>query len=408
MAVVLVGTLIGMLATTLERSSTGGSGGPPGGYAPELEAQWVVSSYDISKDYGTFDSVDGTLGGELLETSTGWVTMIEPATPEAELVSVEPATGALQWVLPMPEARCTLNEDALLCLTRSTGAQFELVTVAVDTGQVVGEPVLTDLTHVPVFLVMMGTDAVVTMSMAAELTGVDLQGSTLWSQPIDLGDYEVEWVEPDVAPIGSSVILSMGRAIGTVEAAAEGAVVHPCGDVAVTPEAWMCVGDDDAIGYAPDGSELWRGDWHDYYLVDRYQHIAPVMLVDNWDGTVSSIDPLTGQHGQPIRVGDDDASFNFLGDTAHPLVFTYDSVSLLDADLTTVLWTTPVYDEYLNIAGGGIVGDVVAVDAQHSYGFDLATGEMLWERAFLPYDAYAVGDGFVGVQINELIRYELP
>lgn len=401
---------IGLIAGAGDRSGSGGGSGPPGGYAPELEADWSVSSDDLTGNYGTFDSAEGSLSGTVLETTTGWVVMVEASTLGATLVSLEPESGDVQWSIPMPEARCTtMSGDTLVCLTRSGGSTFDLVTVDAGSGSLVGDPVPTDIAHVPVFVVPMGDDGLAAFTMRAELVGLDLQGSTQWTEAIDTGDYEIDWIVPDVAPLGSSTILLLGTHIGTVQASAQGAVLHDCRSVAVTEQAWMCTGEDDAVGLDPEGIELWREPWNDYYLVDQYQHIAPVIIVDNGNGTVSRVDPMTGKHGTAIDISDDDsASFNFLGDTEHPFVFAEDTVSLLDADLTTVLWTSPIDDEYLNIAGGGVAGDILAIDAQHSYGFDLGTGEMLWERAFLPNDAVVVGDAFVGMRATELIRYQLP
>ena len=335
--------------------------------------------------------------------------MAEPSQLDGEVASLDPDTGEVRWSVPMPEARCTATgEDTIVCLTREGGSQFQLVTLAAEDGQPVGDPVPTDLTHVPVVLVPLADAGLVTFTMDARLTALDLDGSTLWSEPIDLRDYEPDWLQPDVASYGSSTILHLGTYVGTVQASAEGAVVHDCRGVAVTPEAWLCTGDDTAVARAPDGTELWQGDWQDYYLVDQYEHIAPMIIVDNWDGSVSGVDPLTGDHGPAVPIDDDRSSFNLLGDPEHPFVFADASIHLLDADLTTVLWSAPIEDEYLNIASGGIVGDTLAIDAEHSYGFDVATGDMKWERAFLPYDSYVVGEAFVGMRATELMRYELP
>ncbi|WP_420111356.1 hypothetical protein [Pseudactinotalea sp.] len=409
--ITVVVIVIGLIVGVTQGGGTGGSGsGPPGGYAPELEADWTLSSQQLLGDYGAFDSPEGSLSGTVLETTAGWIVMLEASTLEARLVSVAPDSGDVQWSIPMPEARCTTSTgDALVCLTRSGGSTFELVTVDASSGAPVGDPVPTDIAHVPVFVVPMGDDGLTAFTMRSELIGLDLQGNTMWREELDTGDYETEWIQPDVARLGPSTILFLGTYVGTVQVDAQGPHMHECRSVAVTEQAWMCTGEDDAVGRDADGAELWREGWQDYYLVDRYQHIAPVIIVDNWDGTVSGVDPLTGTHGALIEVSDDPgASFNFLGDPEHPFVFADDTVSLLDADLTTVLWTSPIEDEYLNIAGGGLAGDTLAIDAQHSYGFDLDTGEMQWERAFLPNDALVVGEAFVGMQGSDLIRYQLP
>jgi hypothetical protein len=380
---------IGLLA-----GASDGSGSNPfgGGSAPDMDTAWSVDSYDLS-DYGTFDSADGTVPGTVLSTSHGWIAMVEPSTLEALLVSVDPDSGSVQWSTPVPEGRCTTTTpDSILCLVRDGAPEFQLLTR--DDG-------------VPVLVVPMGGDAVVTLSISSELAAVDLQGTTLWTQPIDVGDYEVEWLEIDTAAYDASVILHLGGYVGTVQATAEGATLHDCRGVAVTPQAWMCQGEDDAVGLSPDGTELWRADWEDYYVVDQYEHIAPVMIVDNWDGTVSAVDPLTGDHGAAIDLGTD-SSFNLLGDAEHPVVLTDDSVVMLDAELTTVLWTAPIRDEYLNIAGGGVIGETLVVDGEQNWGFDVGTGEERWQRDFLPYDVLVLDDALVGVRINELVRYELP
>lgn len=405
-AVVVVGVAVAIgLLVGAGDDSDGGS--PFGGGAAELDTAWTVSSYDLS-DHGAFDRADGTVPGAILSTSHGWVSMVEPATLEAVLVSVDPDSGEVQWSTPVPEGRCTsTTPDSILCLTRDGGSQFQLLTVAAETGDPVGDPVPTDLTHVPVFVVPMGTDGLVTLSITAELAGLDLQGSTLWTEQIDLGDYEAEWLDVDTAAYASSVILHLGAYVGTVQASAEGAAVHDCQGVAATPEAWMCQGEDEAVGRAPDGTELWREDWQDYYLVDQYQQIAPVMIVDNWDGTVSAVNPVTGEHAAPVDLSTG-RSFNFLGDAEHPFVLTEDSINLLDAGLTTVLWSSPIRDEYLNIAGGGVIDEVLVVDGESSWGFDLATGDELWRRDFLPYDVMVVDDALAGLRITELVRYALP
>lgn len=413
MVIAIVAIGVAMVIGAADRTGSGGGGsggGPPGGYAPELEPDWTVASNDITGDYGTFDGADGSVPGAILETAPGWVTMVEASTLTAKLVSLEPTSGDVRWSIPVPEARCTSRgEEAIVCLTRSNGSTFEIVTVDAETGAQVGDPAATEVAHVPVFVAPLGEDGLVVFTMAADLIGLDVQGRTLWSEEIDTHDYEVDWIQPDVASLGDTTILLMGSYIGTAQATADGVVMHDCRGVAVTEQAWMCTGEDDAIGYAPDGTELWREPWNDYYLVDQYEHIAPVIIVDNWDGTVSGVDPLSGKHGPAVEVSDDrDGAFSFLGDPEHPFVFTADTVSLLDADLRTVLWTTPVEDSYLGIAGGGVIEDTLVIDAEHSYGVDVDTGEVLWERAFLPFDAIVVGDAFVGLRASELIRYQLP
>ncbi len=131
------------------------------------------------------------------------------------------------------------------------------------------------------------------------------------------------------------------------------------------------------------------------------------MLVDNWDGTVSSVDPLTGDHGPAIPI-DDRGYFNFLGDPEHPFVLAEDSVTLLTPDLTSAVWTAPIVDGFLNIAAGGVVGETLVIDAEHSWGLDLADGTRLWERDFLTSDVQIIDDGLYGLASAELIRYELP
>lgn len=390
-------------------SALGGSGDGDGdlGDAPELDEAWTVSSYDHS-DYGTYDSADGTLPGSTLTTSHGLVVMIEPSTVDASLLSLDPGSGSVQWSAPMPEARCTAPDpDTLLCLTRGAGSTFDLVTLDVATGEPVGDPVPTEISHVPVVLLPVGADSLVALSVGKELTAIDRQGATLWEETLDAPDLDTSYVQADVAHYESSLILSFGWLAGTVLVTPEGSTSYACDSVAATPEAWMCRGEDEAIGFAPDGTELWRAGWQDYYLIDRYQHIAPVMLVDNWDGTVSSVDPLTGAHGPAVAM-DEESSYNFLGDPEHPFVLADSSVSLLSPDLTRVVWTAPVVDGYLNIAGGGVVGDTLVIDGEHSWGLDLADGARRWERDFLTTDTRIIDDALYGLGTNELIRYDLP
>lgn len=408
----LVGAAVGVLVVVVgvgysALTGSGGGGGGGLGAAPVLEEAWAVSSYDHS-DYGTYDSADGTLPGSILTTSAGLVAMIEPSTLDASLLSIDPGSGSVRWSVPMPEARCAAPDpDTLLCLTRQGGSTFDLVTVDVGTGDLVGEPVPTEISHVPVLLLPLGPDGLVTLSVDKELTALDLAGSTRWEEPLDSPDLDTSYIQADVARYESSLILSFGWLRGTFFVTPEGSTKHDCDSVAATPAAWMCRGEDEAIGFAPDGAELWRADWHDYYLIDRYQYIAPVMLVDNWDGTVSSVDPLTGDHGPAVDLGED-SSFNFLGDPEHPFVLAEESVSLLSSDLTSVVWTAPVVDGYLNIAGGGVVEDTLVVDGEHSWGFDIADGSRSWERDFLTSDVQVIDDALYGLGINELVRYELP
>src|SRR5690606_23974282 len=142
---------IGVGYTAVSGSGGGGGGGGLGA-APELDRAWSVSSFDHS-DYGSYDSADGTMPGSILSTSHGLVTMIEPSTVDASLLSVDAESGDVQWSAPMPAARCTAPDPGpVLCLTRAGGSTFELVTVDVATGEQVGEPIPTELSHVPVVL----------------------------------------------------------------------------------------------------------------------------------------------------------------------------------------------------------------------------------------------------------------
>jgi hypothetical protein len=407
-AVVLLGVVIGASVVAFTGSGGGGGGGGGGlGAAPDLDEAWVLNSYDHS-DYGAWGSADGSIPGSALRTSHGMVAMIEPSTVGASLLSVDPESGDVQWSTPMPEARCAAPDpDTIVCLAREGGSTFELVTVDVVTGEHVGEPVRTEISHVPVMLLPLGTEHLVALSVDKELTALDLQGTTQWQDVLASPDLDTSYVQADVAHYENSVILSLGWLRGTFLLTLEGVTAYGCDSVAATPEAWMCSGEDDAIGLAPDGTELWREDWSDYYLIDRYQHIAPVMLVDNWDGTVSSVDPLTGDHGPAIPLSED-GSFNFLGDPEHPFVLGDASITLLSPDLTAVVWTAPIVDGYLNIAAGGVVGDSLVVDGEHSWGFDISDGTRLWERDFLTNDVQVIDGGLYGLGINELVRYELP
>lgn len=413
-ALVTVGAVVAAVIVGLLGAAVDDSDDPPFGGSghPELDAAWTVDSYDLANGYGSFGTPEGTITDPLLTTSTGWVTMVQPSTPDALLVSVDPDTGAVRWTAGMPEGRCTQTERGvdLVCLTRSDGSStFQLVTVDPSSGDVVGG-VDVDLPAVPALLLPLG-DGLLTLSVSGVLTGFGLDGVVGWSQPIGLPDLDLSHEQADVATYPDSVLLYFGWIHDTVRITAAGEVTtRPCHSAAATPQAWVCEGESLTIGYAPDGTELWRGDWDDYYLVVAYQHIAPTAIVDNWDGTVSPVDPITGERGPAVRVAAD-ASHNLSlvgSDPDHPIVTTDTDVVLLDAGVTTVLWSQPVTDEFLNIAGGGVVDDQVVIDGELSYGFDLTSGDQLWSRDFLAADVWVHDGALVGYAYNELIRYQLP
>src|SRR5690606_30601111 len=115
----------------------------------------------------------------------------------------------------------------------------------------------------------------------------------------------------------------------------------------------------------------------------------------------------TGEKGDPVQVGDSRDNLAFFGDAEHPLVATDDAVALLEPDLTGLRWQTAITDEYLNIANGGLVGDTIVVDGEHSYGLDVGTGDVRWERDFLGGDAAVVEDAWIVLQSHELRRCEV-
>lgn len=226
--------------------------------------------------------------------------------------------------------------------------------------------------------------------------------------PIE-SDVDLDYLEIEAAHYPESTLLYLGWTIGAVQATVDGEVlVQECRSVAATPDAWVCEGDDEAVGRAPDGTELWSGPWNEYYLIDEYQHIAPVVLTDNGDGSVSAVDPLTGEHGTPIPVGDGTDNLSLVGDADHVGVTTDSALALLDLATSSVLWQTDLRDEYLNIAGAVVIDDVLVMDAESTYGFDLATGDILWERDLLASELRVRDGALVGADWSELIRYELP
>lgn len=405
-AVVIVVAIGAAIALITDDSSDNGL--PDAG---DLEEVWELESDDVTGDWRAFDSVDGTLPGSVLSTSTGWLVLQEASTVDAVLASVDPATGEVQWHTPMPEGRCTQAgaDAALVCLTRDDpGAAFRLVTLDPATGDVLGSPVTTTLTHVPVVLVGLG-EGLLTLSVTGSLAALDLDGTMRWEEPLNLPDLDTTYLQPDIARYPDAVVLYLGSYVGTVHATLDGFTTHVCNDVAATPEAWLCVDvdRDEAIGRTPAGETLWTGDWQDYYLVDTYQRIAPVIITDNWDGTISGVDPLTGEHGAPIRVGDGSDNLSFLGDASYPVVTTDSAVALLDEGLTEVLWRTDITDEYLNIAVGGVVNGTIVMDAEHSYGFDPATGEVLWEHNSVGYEVLLLDDVLITISGSALTRYDV-
>jgi len=400
-------------AAALIAAATGDDDGPLGGSSADpLPQRWSVDPYDISSDYGTFAAVDGTVTGWLLPTESGWVTMTEPSTPAARLVSLDPVDGAVQWSLDLPESRCTqleTNLDELVCLTRPSGGGFQLVRVGAGDGAFVGDPVAVDLGHVPYLLTPLG-DGLLVLTADRVLSGVGLDGAVRWSAPIPIdSDADLTYLEIDVAHYPDATLLQLGWSNGTVHVTTAGEVrVLSCRAVAATPDAWVCEGDDETTGFAPDGTEQWAGPWDDYYLVDRYQKITPVVLVDNWDGSVSAIDATTGGRGDPVPVTDSSEHFSFLGDADQPAVTAEDSVTMLDPTGANVLWQTHVDDEYLNIAEGAVLDGTLVMSGERTYGFDLVTGEQLWSSDFLT-TTLSVHDGaLVGTGYGEVTRYEMP
>lgn len=399
----MVGGLAALLAAVDDTGTTGGTN------PDDLSEAWAVSSYDMSSDYGTFGAVDGTHDGWVLTSSTGWVAMTEPSTPNARLMSLDPDDGAVQWSRDLPESRCSqVAEEELVCLTRPEGSGFELVRVAAGDGALVGDAVPVALSHVP-YLITPLAEGLLVLSADRSLAAVGLDGSIGWTEPVAIpSDVDLGYLEIDSAHYPEATLLHLGWTIGTVHATTDGMSMAACRAVAATPEAWVCESDDETVARAPDGTELWSGDWDDYYLVDGYQRIAPVLVVDNWDGTVSMVDAASGDRGAPLLVASDSQHMNLLGDAEHPVIATEDAVALLDPAGTSVLWQTALTDEFLNIAVGVVVGDVLVMDAANSYGLDLAGGELLWTRDFLATGTYGRDDALVGADWGEIVRYRLP
>lgn len=404
--VAVVGVLARLVAGGGSSSGAGGSGGS------DLEVRWSVEPRALADDWGYFESVDGAQPG-LLPTAGGWVAMVDASTVDAVLGAIDPDDGSVRWSIELPESRCTHTGDdpaaPLTCLTRDDpGDPFQVVSIDPVTGDRVGDPLATTLTEVPVLLAPLA-DGLLALSAAGSLTALDADGTVLWHEPVGIADLDTSYLEADLGRYDDAVLLHLGWYRGTVHATVDGFTVRTCRALVVTAEAWVCESndDDETAGYAPDGEMLWSGDWSDYYLVDQYNRITPVAIADNWDGSVSAVDPTTGEKGDPVQVGDGRDNLAFFGDAEHPLVATDDAVALLEPDLTGIRWQTAITDEYLNIANGGLVGDTIVVDGEHSYGLDVGTGDVRWERDFLGGDAAVVEDAWIVLQSHELRRFEV-
>ncbi len=378
----------------------------------EIPAVWSVESEDVAGSYGWFESVDGTIGGSLLRTGTGSVGMVDASTVDAVLFSLDRVTGDVQWDRALPESRCTQREPEvdLVCLTRTdVSAAFDLVSIDPATGDL-GDAVPTELRTVPSLMTVIG-DVVVASDSSGRITALADDGATVWTHRWDVEPGDLEWMEIDVARYDGAAVLYPGFTNDTLHLTADGvAVEHQCRAVTATPEAWICeVWDtpEQTLGYAPDGTLLWEQDRNEYYLVDTYGRIGHAALLDQRDGSVALIDPVTGSVTGTVDVGSARDTLTLAGDADHVLIATDDSISLLTADEDGLAWTTPVTDEYLNIARSAVVGDLLVLDGELARGIDLATGDVRWEHDGIHDVVVVHGNAVLTVDLTEVRRLDV-
>lgn len=394
----------------------------------DVDIAWSIEPDDIAPDaYAELGSVDGTATGGVLTTTEGWVVRLDGedgygGVPQPDLLAgLDPATGSVQWLRDLPDGHCTqtVPGEDLVCLARlgGDGAPLEILALDPATGDPTSDAVPTQLTEPPAMIAPLG-DGLVVLDADRRFTALAPDGSARWQQPLVAPDWDPEHQLPDVAIYPGAVVVRMPIYDETVHMTEDGRRQQlGCRNLVVTAPAWICEEDLDwTVGRAPDGSELWRTDWHDLHLVSTYQRAIPVAIAEGVTSsapgaagvsTVALVDAATGAVGPASRL-DGGGNLSFLGETAHPVVTTDSSVALLDAAGSGLEWETPVEDEYLSIATGGVAGGVLVVDGEHLHGIDLATGELLWERTATAADVWVLDGVVLGMSAYELERYALP
>lgn len=84
----------------------------------------------------------------------------------------------------------------------------------------------------------------------------------------------------------------------TLHVGADGATsARECQSLIATDSTWICADVlGDTIGFAADGTELWREPTTGRWPVVTYGHITPVALVEQ-DQELAAVDPITGRLG---------------------------------------------------------------------------------------------------------------
>lgn len=392
-----------------------GIGGISFGATPSMQAVWALDLDALSgSSLADVGSVDGTVDGTVLVTDAGWVVLVDGYSStsssldsDAVLALVDPDDGEPLWTRELPGARCTLLTDGLTCLTTQDDT-LSLVRVDLASGDIVGDPVETGLDRAAIVLQPLG-DGLLVVDETGLLTHLGIDGTTVWSEHARLPQWDPDVGTTSTAAYPDAVWVSL-RLGDVLVATTEGIVLRTeCRDLSALPDGVICRYDD-TIGYSPTGQQRWTNEFRDPKLIGRYQRVLDVAVADLRDGGIGVLDPMSGEAPVQARLEDtDDWPRSVVGNADHPVVLSEDgAVLLLRPGGAGKVWESEVRDEYLSIAGGGVVDGVVVVDGEYAHGFDLATGETLWRYESPPGDLDVVDGRLLVRGYRSLAVYELP
>ncbi|MFV0426509.1 MAG: hypothetical protein ACK5KU_05670 [Beutenbergiaceae bacterium] len=409
---------IAMLVIIIQLVRMQGMSAPPSGPLVSLEAQWTVDSESLTGEYGyELASVDGSADSPILSTSHGdsgssqWIIRLRDESPQSadHLVALEPTTGAVTWQREVTDAHCTQTEAAeLLCLIDPLeGEAMTLTWLNPESGEPLNE--VAAQVNEPIELITPFADGLLTLSQSGNLALLNADGTIAWSSPLGVYDWDREQDELYINQYSDSVLITVGS-MAVVLVEDDGAQPpRACTALVVTESAWLCEEAGTVTSFAPDGSELWREADYSIHLLNQSGAPSVTAITEHTDGTLSLIEPTTGQLQAPFSLSDDNVTVRQAGDEQTTVLWTEDVVGVIAADGSQPWrWTSPIRDSGLVIAEIVVVDDTLIIGGRSIHAYDVSSGEYLWRADSTLSQLWARDGALVGTYGGQLIRYQLP
>lgn len=396
----------------------------------EMETDWVFEVREELQEHNypeLVGSVNGFIRERITLTDAGVLATVNQVaqglvTYGDTVIMVDAHTGELKWLVEEDYVFCAdpLEPEYVVC-TYKGDQTWEAMKIDAHTGQIERTWPLEvtsswGVAQVGDGLLIMDETA---PKMHVGLTMLDSEGNATWSLNVpDLKDnsYTMErkvdgevhefLFEPEILAVDSGTIFKNSDLTLYAADSTSDPRLMTCRSVIADDQGFNCSNFSGTTRFDINARIQW--DLEDQSLVSSSGGMtAPVVrhYVYQQDDTYYVIDPLSGNQIAPVNLGDVDYVSGFqVNDYA--LISDYDHAWLIDLAAGNILWESS--DEELAGSFRAFqLGDLLIEPGYPTYGFDIATGERLWEyrtETGLSHD----GRNLYGSSLSAITKYALP